>query len=344
MEQPDIDNKTDFFAHAQLLLDRDGEKLVTIVKATFEQSAGGDFELAPPERARGLRFADIPWEKTKPASLAYPADLCLRKPATDVVIVATAHAPQGHPTPSFDVRIEAGPLKKSLIVFGPRIWTKDGYGVSSPTPLHAIDMHYDYAWGGTDDSNPDHFIEDPRNPIGMGVSANPRTLTHKPAPQIEDPSYPIQSSKTSPPPAGIGPIGRSFEPRRKYAGTYDKQWQEQRAPLLPDDFDDRFNQCATPDLIADPPLKGGEQVRLLNLIPGGGVLSFQIPKISLEIQFDIPERPPEIVRPHLDTLLIDLLAIGPKKPPTIELVYRAHTRAPRKLGTARIFIRERTYE
>lgn len=341
LEQPKIDNKTDFFAHAQRLLDRDGEKLALIVKATFEHSEGGDFELAPPKRARGLRFADIPWEETKPASIAYPADLCLRKAATDVVLVATAHAPQGKAAPSIDVRVEAGPLKKSLVVFGPRIWTKDGIGLSSPAPILALDMRYDFAWGGTDDSDPDNFIEEPRNPVGMGISRSPQSLTHKAAPQIEDPSYPIQSSKTSPPPAGIGAIGRNFEPRRKYAGTYDLRWQEERAPLLPDDYDERFNQCASPGLMADPPLKGGEQVRLLNLIPGGGALSFQIPKISLEIQFHIEGKAPAIFQPHLDTLLIDLLAIGPKKPPTIELIYRAHTKAPRKLGSARILIRER---
>lgn len=340
MEQPKVDNKTDFFAHAQLLLDRDGEKLVTIVKATFEQRADGSFYVVPPERARGLRFADVPWDLKKPASIAYPADICLRKPGTCVIVVATAHTPGGAKTTSLDVRVEAGPLKKSLVVFGPRVWTKDGSGISSPLPFQALDMRYDFAWGGTDDSDPDHFIEEARNPVGMGVCGSAHALSQKAAPQIEDPSYPILSHRTCPPPAGIGPIGRSWEPRRRCAGTYDQAWQEQRAPLLPSDYDDRHNQCASPGLIADPPLQGGEQVRLLNLIPGGGALTFQIPKIHLEIRFDIPGTPPAVAYPHLDTLLIDLLDTGPKKPPTIELIYRAHTKPPRKLSTARVLIRE----
>ena len=40
---PAVDNRTDFFVHPQLLLDKDGEKLVTIVKATFEQEKDGTF-------------------------------------------------------------------------------------------------------------------------------------------------------------------------------------------------------------------------------------------------------------------------------------------------------------
>src|SRR5262245_3789268 len=93
MHQPSLDNKTDFAAHPQILLDAESEKLVTIVKATFELH-DGEIALAPPERARGIRFADFPWDKKKPDSIAYPADVCVRKPGTDVVLVAMACAPQ----------------------------------------------------------------------------------------------------------------------------------------------------------------------------------------------------------------------------------------------------------
>src|SRR5689334_25220880 len=92
---PAVDNKTDYFVHPQLLLDKDGEKIVVIVKATFELEPDGSFEAAPAEGVRGIRKADVPWGKPDVASIAYPADLCLRKPGTDVIVVVKAFAPAG---------------------------------------------------------------------------------------------------------------------------------------------------------------------------------------------------------------------------------------------------------
>jgi hypothetical protein len=340
MAIPALDNKTDFEVHPQMLLDRDGEKLVAIVKATFEVQ-GTDVELAPPERTRGVRFADVPWEKEKPASIAYPADVCLRKPGTDVIFVAKACAPGGTPAPSFDVRVEVGPLQKSLVVFGQRLWVAQGTGLSAPAPIAEIDMRYDYAWGGVDDGDPAAILEEPRNPVGMSVTRKAATLTHTPAPNIEDPAFPIRSVKTSPPPAGVAAIGRHWEPRRRYAGTYDATWQEHRAPLLPDDFDDRFNNCASPGLTAATPLAGGEAVRVLNLTPKGGAFVFELPKVALEIEFHVKGRDPAVFTPHLDTVLVDLYAIGPDKPAAIEMVWRAYVKAPRRMKDARVIVRER---
>ncbi|WP_437665487.1 DUF2169 family type VI secretion system accessory protein [Sorangium sp. So ce1182] len=340
MDQPPLDNRTDFAAHPQLLVDRDGEKLVTIVKASFELQEDGSFELAPPERTRGVRLADLPWEKEKPESIAYPADVCLFKPATDVIFVARAYAPSGKAVPSFDVRVEVGPLRKSLVVFGRRLWVDKGAGLTAPGPIEQIDMRYDHAWGGTDDEDPAALLEEPRNPIGTGVTRATASLTHQPAPSIEDPAYPIRSAKTAPPPAGIGAIGRHWEPRRRYAGTYDQTWQELRAPLLPEDFDHRFNLCASPGLIAEPPLAGGEPVRTLNLTPEGA-LSFELPRAQVEIEFHVKDREPVAFAPHLDTVLVDLYATGPEKPVAVEMVWRAHVKAPRRMRDARVIVRER---
>jgi len=340
LDPPALDNKTEFVAHPQLLADKDGEKLVTIVKATFELEDDGTLVLAPEERARGVRFVDFPWDEKKPESIAYPADLCLRKPGTDVVFVAKAYAPNDKPVPKFDVRVEVGSLAKSLVVFGPRLWLDKGAGLTAPAPVLEVDMRYDFAWGGSDDSDPADLLEEPRNPIGIGVTRNPSSLTHRPAPSIEDPSHPIRSAKTAPPPAGIGPIGRHWQPRRKYAGTYDQAWQETRAPLMPDDFDDRFNRCASPGLVSDVPLTGGEAVRLLNLTVGGGAVNFELPKVAPAIEFRIKGREPERVRPHLDTVLIDLYATGPAKPIAVEMLWRAHVKAPRRMKDARVIVHD----
>ncbi len=338
---PAVDNKTDFHVHPQLLLDKDGEKLVAIVKATFEQEPDGSFEAAPPDGVRGVRMADVPWGKPEVPSIAYPADLCLRKPGTDVIVVAKAYPPAGKAVTSFDVLVQVGPLKKALRIFGPRVWTQGGAGLTRPGPAIETEMRYDYSFGGVDDSDPAALLEEPRNPVGAGMVRDGNALTHKTAPSIEDIEVLISSFRTRPPPANIGPVGRSYEPRRRYAGTYDKTWIEARAPLPPDDFDDRFNNCASPGMTLATPLQGGEEVALMGLVPGGGGLKFTLPKVPLEITFEIKGKEPIVVRPPMDTLLIDLLEPSPDKPIAFEMMWRASVRPPRKMKDMRVIVRER---
>lgn len=341
MDQPPLDNKTDFAVHPQVLLDKDGEKLVAIVKATFEVHPH-EIALAPADRRRGIRLADAPWDPEKPQipSILYPGDVCLRKPMTDVVVIGRAYAPGGQAVPSFDVYAQVGSLRKVLRVFGLRVWEHAGTGLSPARPIADIDLRYDYAWGGTDASDETSLLVEPRNPVGMGIARDPESLTDRPAPHIEDPAFPIVSCRTRPPPAGLGPIGRTFEPRLKYVGTFDKVWQELRCPLMPDDHDDRANQFAPPGLLADPPLVGGEQVALMNVVRGGGPRAFTLPRTGVEIEFKVKGREPVRARPHLDTVVIDTLLTGGSVPITVELVWRASVKAPRKMHDSKIVVRE----
>ena len=113
MDQPPLDNRTEFKAHPQVLIDKDGEKLVCVVKATFHlpSLAGGSPELAPKKKQRVIRTKDVPWGKPEISSIAYPADLCLRKPGTDVIFVARAFAPGGKAVPWFDAHVQVGHLR-----------------------------------------------------------------------------------------------------------------------------------------------------------------------------------------------------------------------------------------
>ena len=341
MVEPTVDNRTDFAVAPSPQIDKEGLRLLAMVKATFELGEDGTLECAPKSRNRPLRFADLPWQKDQPESIAYPADVCLQKPGTDVVFVARAHAPGGRPVPSFDARVEVGPLARSLTVFGRRLWRDRGAGFTDPAPLDGLDLRYDFAWGGRDEEGPKGVVEEPRNPVGLGVAHDPVLLTHRPGPQIEDPAQRIDSARTAPPPAGIGVVGRSWAPRRSFAGTYDKEWQETRAPLTPSDFDDRFNLCASAGLVAQTPLGGGERVRLLNLTPGGGAVAFALPKVPLEIEIAVPGREAVIFAPILDTVLFDLMVKPKGKVGVVEMVWRAHVKAPRRMKGARVIVREK---
>lgn len=325
MSAPAIDNETDFVVAPHVLLEADGEKLVTIVKATFEQDEAGT--LVPARLPRPIRYADEPWGDPVTTPARYPADACGNKPATDVVVVADGHAPDGKPVPSFDVAVKVGPVDKTLRVFGLRVWQQGGAGLSAPRPLTRQAIRYDFAWGGLDDQNPAHG--EPRNPVGLGMLEDKSRLTHQPAPCIEDPLHPIHSADTAPPPAGFGAIGPHWLPRRQWVGTYDDTWLRDQAPLLPADFDARANQCASPDLVATPHLSGGEEVGLLNLCPGGGALAFLLPQVALEVVHQRDGHSPSRHRPPLDTVLIDTLEVTAPSRVTVELVWRTVTSMPR---------------
>ncbi len=361
MTLPRVENETDFIATPHLLVDKDGEKLALIVKATVEHEEGpprgpdGTFTVAPRVRRRPVRAADVPWGKPEVASVRYPSDLCLRKPGTDVIVVARAHAPRGEAVPRFDCGVRIGRVSKVVRVTGPRVWAGAGEALTEPTPIAALDVRYDFAFGGFDDSDPEKIAEDARNPVGRGVLCDLAGLEGSAAPQIEDPLDPVRTASSRPRPAGLGALGRTFEPRRSRWGTYDAKWLEERSPLPPPDFDDRANLAATPELVSIPPMTGGEEGALTNLTPGGGSLAFVLPRVRLVVTFRVPGREPEVVRPYLDTVVLDALgpiehrqiaALDPDFPPppagplTVELVWRAYVPAPRKLADATITVRE----
>lgn len=341
MDSPRVHNETDFIAEPRMLVGKTGEKLVLVVKATFEWQPGdGMPEIAPKKRQRGIRDADVPWGDPKKSSIKYPADTCITKPGTDVIVVAAAFSPKNKAVTSFDAGVRVGGLEKTIRVFGLRVWESKGMGLSAPRPTTGVEIRYDYAWGGIDTTDPTEIVEEPRNPVGLGIAADPATLTHKPAPQIEDPSDLITSIRTKPTPAGLGAIGRHWEPRRKFLGTYDENWLTQRAPLLPLDHDDRANLCASPGLTAVPPFLGDEQVALLNLTPNGGSVSFRLPPIRLRIKMEAKGRAPETLQPYLDTVLLDTLAVPTPGDVTIELVWRAAFTPPRRMKDAEITISE----
>ena len=108
MSQPPIDNDTDFVAEPHLLVDKDGEKLCAIVKATWELAdvdphrTDGTFTIAPKDRRRGIRAADLPWGKPEVPSIRYPSDLCVKKPGTEIIVVAVAHTQGRRPQKSFE--------------------------------------------------------------------------------------------------------------------------------------------------------------------------------------------------------------------------------------------------
>jgi hypothetical protein len=279
-----LDNRTPYAAERTIVMDRTGEKSwVVAVKGTYDVRADGSTELS--EEQKPLLFSAEHIGEPGESSIRYEADLIPTKPATDVIVNGHAYAPAGRSAQAVDVSIRVGPVKKSLRVIGDRRWYVGVAGrlrPSSAASFGRMPITYERAFGGWDKTDPDPAKQRlySSNPIGSGFVTNEKHLQDRPLPNVEDPSRLISSWNDRPAPAGFGAIASYWSPRLEWGGTYDDAWMKDKFPLLPDDFDSRFHQCALPDQQVRGYLRGGEAVALENLTESGS-LQFNLPKVSL---------------------------------------------------------------
>jgi hypothetical protein len=167
-------------------------------------------------------------------------------------------------------------------------------------------IRYERAFGGCDTSakNPKQHRFDRRNLVGVGLQRgrSARKAKGKPLPNLEHPGDRLRRPGQKIRPMAFGFLGRSWEPRANYVGTYDAQWKEERFPLLPEDFDERYFQGVPPDQMR-PHFNGGEMVRLVNLSPEG-TLTFRLPDLALPVTFQFEERS-EAMTLSADTLILE---------------------------------------
>lgn len=273
-----IDNRTPFAAERGWVRDRDGAEVwLVAVKCSFDVHPDGTTEVSK-DQPPVLRIAEHHGEQGK-SSIKYEADLVLTKKTTDVLVVGHAYAPGGKPVPELDVGFRVGSVQKILRVFGDRKW--GSFGPSEPQPFVRMPITYERAFGGVDalSEHPERDW-DWRNPVGTCFAVEKSHLADRLLPNIEYPNARFESWNDRPPPAGFGAIAGHWQPRAGLAGSYDDKWMSTRQPLLPEDFDDRFFQCAPADQQAREFLRGGEPVVLYRLTPGGD-LRFLLPKVYL---------------------------------------------------------------
>lgn len=290
---------TPFVSTLSLLQDPQGiDTLYVVVKGTF--TLGPAVTVAAAQQP--LQMADVPWGEPGASSLRYASDIHPAKPATDVALVGSAHAPGGRPVTELDTLLAVGPLRKQVRVVGDRLWTGRALGpaLGPAQPFTTMPLTWERAFGGVhvldQDKGKVKAVEE--NPVGAGFRARRRRdeLKGLSAPNLLDPDDAER-------PAGYGFIAPHWQPRRSYAGTYDDAWQRTRAPILPADFDPRFFNAAAPGLVADGYLEGGERVKLANLTPDGR-LSCTLPRCRFDLAVRIAGRS-ERPALNLETVLLE---------------------------------------
>ena len=278
-----VDNQTPFGALGYFVRDRAGaEHWVLAVRAGYLVNAAGEAQIAdeqPPPRL-APDYADERAEE-----MSAEADLAPFRPLVDVTLSGVACRPGLVRARSCDVGVEIGGFRKMARVFGPRQATRrnDRLIIDGPDEFDRLSLTWRAALGGKD-----AFAKDPagavceHNPIGKGFIKDWNALRNGdalPLPEIENPAQLIVPGQKPPPPHGFGPLMRAWRPRVDHAGTYDGAWQAARAPLPPEDFDDKFHQAAPADQQISH--EAVAQVRLAGFHPDGPY-GFELPRVTLK--------------------------------------------------------------
>lgn len=304
-------NATRLVAGCTMSADKTGrEWLVVVAKGTYGIPDHPDDAPRLLEDQVPLVTTDVFTGEPGFSAPRYEMDFAATKPRCDVVLNGSCHAPGGRAATSVPVGMRVGSISKAFNVVGPRVY--EGRPLSckpgAPQPFTVLPISYDSAYGGIDrtSQDPAQYRWHPFNPAGRGYHPEASTLEvdSQPLPNTEELNKAVTSPDGTYRPMAFGPIGRAWQQRLRWAGTYDKAWLDQQFPFLPEDFDTRYFQCAPEDQQIDYP-SGGEEVVLMHLAPGGRT-GFRLPA-DLGLPFLFLSRTGEIteVPGVVDTICIE---------------------------------------
>ena len=303
-------NATKMIAGYTMGMKPDGRQLlVVVVKGTFMIPDRPDLEPQLAEKQTPLVMADTFSGEPGFSSTVYESEYPPFKPRCDVLLLGSAYAPGGNPVSRVTVSLQVGSLKKSFDVVGKRTWQPGLLGASatSSEPFTVMPISYEVAYGGVDraSANESQHRCYGANHVGVGYhpTALKAALQAKPLPNTEEIGRPITDPNGNYRPMAFGPLGRAWEPRVQYAGTYDEDWMTGKFPFLPDDFDDCYYQSAPEDQQMPYP-QGGEEIELLNLTPNGRV-RFRLPDLSVPVEFFPRGTEPQERKAALDTIILE---------------------------------------
>jgi hypothetical protein len=214
----------------------------------------------------------------------WESDYAPYKPRCDVLVVnAVTRAPMGDwqrvtgdlnaaPTAKhwrcgialewLDAKAQPQTWKKQIQAVGPRRFGL--LGIEGPQACSEVPLDWQHAYGGQNEHKPDapSWNCDERNPVGVGL----RRGMGEPLPQLEpvDIGFGGILTKADYPPISLGPLGRAWLPRRALAGTPDDAWLKEQWPLVPQDFNFAYWNCAPADQ-QTPYLSPGTRIHLVNL-------------------------------------------------------------------------------
>lgn len=285
------------------------ELLVVVIKGTFQLPRTAEEPLRLADEQLPLVMADTFTGEPGFSAPVYEVDFAPRKKRCDVLLLGSAYAPGGCPATRVQVGLRVGAMAKTFSVIGDRHWRVgiSGVSASEPDPFVTMPISYDRAFGGVDNKpeDPSKHAAFMPNPVGRGFRKHLRSewVDGAPLPNTEEVNRPVTQTDSDYRPMSLGAIGRGWEPRYRYAGTYDQNWLDNVFPFLPADFDEQYYQAAPLDQQINGPL-GGQEVTLLNLTPDGR-RSFVIPSFDAPVNVFPKKGEREDLKATLDTIVLE---------------------------------------
>jgi hypothetical protein len=307
---------------------------------------------APAERlesATSLVPGDRHFGDPMNTTVAHESDHVPFKPATDVVLHASAHAPRGMPVAEVLVSVVVGSAHKDLAVIGDRVVHHRAQGMplfSEPVAFAVMPLRYERAYGGVDvRTDPTLAFPYARNHLGRGftVGDTAEAVDGLLLPNIEAPNDRLTPERLccghvmhwerQPVSDGLGWYSKYWQPRAGLAGVMpgdralEAQLRAAYAPAVPPHqradygktglrtMDFRFFNGASPGL-ARPYLDPGARIAFHNLHPSGDVIG-ALPTSWPVLSLDIGHGAVEPQRGVLQTVLIRLDQLE------LDLVWRA---------------------
>lgn len=307
MGHADVDNLTPFAFAPFFAADEEGRPLYVLLVCATYALLDDRLALLAPQTAPPL--AGLLHGAPGESSYKLEPETAWVKPATDVVLVAHAHAPTRGAT-EMDVAIKVGPVEKRARVVGDRTWVKSmgSITMTRPQPFERVPLRYENAFGGKDRSAgaPERPRIDRRNPVGVGYRAPDGAFEEGlRLPNVEAPTAMIDRYGDAPAAVGFGFVSPDWEPRASLAGVFDSAWEAQRFPLLPVTFDRRFFNGASAGMVAPGYLRGDEAVSLRG-VSRQNESRFQLPMAApLGATVALHRQKDKAVSLSLDTVVID---------------------------------------
>jgi len=358
-------NNTPFPAMSWKNFDKDTSlRLTTVVRVKYlfdNVDEEGHWQLKLDPQQGSLRRSEVYYdtlENQTESSIRFENDYVPYKPHADFVINAYAHSteplrewrcgvkvlrPKETEKEEHDVLIE-----KWLRVRGERYIQRDVIGSSFTTSNKStkVPVRYEYANGGSI-ANPEYDKENnPKvkpyikyasyNPIGVGITHNSMfendVLLR--APQIESMQEVLDKPNMPNPPQGFGFMGIEWQPRASLAGTYDEAWLTSKAPVLPDDYQDTFNNTAHPDMQLKSYFEPQDKIVLHNLIKDRYVQSFEIPNFYFQGSYldNFWSNPFYL---SIDSVVVDILEDDMQKN-AVYISYRSYARISKEISESKL--------
>ncbi len=328
-----IMNGSPFVVDASQASDKEGNLYAVLVaKGSYGIPAddGQPLVALKPEEQEAIHVEDIYAGDVGLSDPLFENDWAFRKQRCDIILKANAHAPREATLLQAGFRVAS--CEKVVTVTGYRQWQKGFWGIKTGelVPFFTMPITYSRSYGGQwPEQEEDNLasICHRENPIGCGFVDKERRaqLAGEIMPNIGPANFSSDDFAKPYPPTAFGPIARNWLPRSDYAGTYDQAWQDDVFPLWPQDFDERFFQCAPEDQQIDFPT-GGEPVTLWHLHPNRPKITFTLPSsLQLPTVALLNNDAPTVLEPVVDTIAIDVEA------ERVTLVWRAQLPLKRNL-------------